>query len=273
MPTARYLSENAPHWMLSVIPVARSFIRRTACRFASLAFLASATAAPPAIRWITDPAPGAVEVTGISGDALPAIARHRTSEGGNASGLAVFAEPVAGVVTRETTMPPIAGRWRLESDRLRFEPQFPWTQGVRYRAEYRPPGGAVVVSFFELPEVKPATPTEVVQVFPSAALLPENQLKFYVQFSAPMSRGGVYEHVHIRDAQGRVIDLPFLELDEELWDPAMTRLTLLIDPGRIKRGVKPLEDIGPVFEAGNSYSLTLDSKCRDAAGHPLRSAY
>jgi hypothetical protein len=53
----------------------------------------------------------------------------------------------------------------------------------------------------------------------------------------------------------------------------MTRLTLLIDPGRIKRGVKPLEDIGPVFEAGNAYSLTLESTCRDAAGRPLRAAF
>ena len=32
------------------------------------------------------------------------------------------------------------------------------------------------------------------------------------------------------------IELPFLEIDEELWDPAMMRLTLFIDPGRIKRG-------------------------------------
>jgi len=31
--------------------------------------------------------------------------------------------------------------------------------------------------------------TIVAQVYPSATVLPENQLKFYVQFSAPMSRG------------------------------------------------------------------------------------
>src|SRR6185295_11656461 len=54
---------------------------------------------------------------------------------------------------------------------------------------------------------------------------------------------------------------------------AMTRLTLLIDPGRIKRGVKPLLDVGPVFEAGKNYALTVATTCRDAAGRPLRMAF
>jgi hypothetical protein len=146
-------------------------------------------------------------------------------------------------------------------------------QGVRYRAEYRPKDGMPVVSFYELPPELAGPQTEVLHVFPSANELPENQLKFYVQFSAPMSRGGTFEHVHVRDAAGRTIELPFLDLDEELWDLSMTRLTLLIDPGRIKRGVKPLEDIGPVFEAGNTYSLTLESACRDAAGRPLGATF
>jgi hypothetical protein len=53
----------------------------------------------------------------------------------------------------------------------------------------------------------------------------------------------------------------------------MTRVTLLIDPGRIKRGVKPLEDIGPVFEEGQSYTLTIKPTWRDASGRPLRGRF
>jgi hypothetical protein len=122
--------------------------------------------------------------------------------------------------------------------------------------------------------VENASPATVVaQVYPSAAVLPENLLKFYVHFSAPMTRGAAYQNIHLRDASGAVIDLPFLELPEELWDASMTRLTLLIDPGRIKRGVKPLEDIGPVFEAGRRYSLTIETAWRDAAGQPLRERF
>jgi hypothetical protein len=238
----------------------------------AVAFLASAIAAPPAIRWLTEPPGSAVEVDGIPADTHAGLERAMR-EGHGSRLLEVFAESIRSTVALDTKLPPVAGTWRLIDGRLRFEPQFPWAHGVRYRAEYRPEPGRKLTSFFVLPAAKAGPPTEVVQVFPSARVLPENQLKFYVQFSAAMSRGGTYGNVQVRDADGRVIDLPFLELDEELWDPAMTRLTLLIDPGRIKRGVKPLEDIGPVFEQGRRYSITVDAACRDAAGHPLRQGF
>ena len=111
--------------------------------------------------------------------------------------------------------------------------------------------------------------TELTQVYPSAGEVPENLLKFYLQFSAPMSRGHIYDHIHLRDEQGRDVELPFLEIDEELWDPAMTRLTLFIDPGRIKREVKPLEDIGPALQAGRKFTLVVDAEWQDANGRPL----
>ena len=53
----------------------------------------------------------------------------------------------------------------------------------------------------------------------------------------------------------------------------MTRLTLFIDPGRIKREVKPLEDIGPALEAGKRYTLEIDAVLRDSAGLPLRESF
>ena len=49
----------------------------------------------------------------------------------------------------------------------------------------------------------------------------------------------------------------------------MTRLTLFIDPGRIKRGVKPLEEVGPALEEGKTFILVIDSAWHDATGSPL----
>jgi hypothetical protein len=239
---------------------------------ALFAVVVSAQAQPYAIRWRTQGAP-AIEVEGLASERLSGLGGTNISTAEWQRLLAVFAQagsanPAGGA------MPPMAGSWSVAGNCLRFEPRFPLSQGVRYRAEFRPPGGeAPVISFFELPADTAPPSTTVLQVFPTAAKLPENQLKFYVQFSAPMSRGGTYDHVQLRDASGTAIELPFLELDEELWDPTMTRLTLLIDPGRIKRGVKPLEDTGPVFEAGKSYALMIDASCRDAAGRPLRAAF
>jgi hypothetical protein len=104
-------------------------------------------------------------------------------------------------------------------------------------------------------------------------VLPANLLKFYIHFSAPMCRGHIYEHIHMLDEAGRPVELPFLEIDEELWNPEMTRLTLFIDPGRIKRGVQPLEEIGPVLEAGKSYTLVINRAWQDADGNPLKESY
>ena len=61
------------------------------------------------------------------------------------------------------------------------------------------------------------------------------------------------------------MDAPFLELDEELWSPDGDSLHLVFDPGRIKRGLKPREEVGPVLEAGKSYSLVIDREWVDAS--------
>jgi hypothetical protein len=48
---------------------------------------------------------------------------------------------------------------------------------------------------------------------------------------------------------------------------------VLFDPGRIKRGVKPLEDIGAALEAGKSFTLVIEQGWRDSTGAPLVAAY
>ena len=178
-------------------------------------------------------------------------------------------------------LPPMLGKYRIEANALRFEPQFATEPGVTYRAVFLPaqlPGNAAagnsVITATFTPPPRDLTPTTVVsQIYPSADVLPENLLKFYIHFSAPMRRGNIYDHIHLLDAAGKAIELPFLEIDEELWNPEFTRLTLFIDPGRIKRGVKPLEEIGPSLEAGKSYKLIIDREWRDGNGAPLKERF
>ena len=110
-------------------------------------------------------------------------------------------------------------------------------------------------------------------VYPSARVLPENLLRFYIHFSAPMSRGEAYRHIHLLDAAGKQVPDPFLELDEELWSGDGCRFTLLFDPGRIKRGLKPREEVGPVLEQGRTYTLAIDRAWADAKGQSLGGEY
>lgn len=118
-----------------------------------------------------------------------------------------------------------------------------------------------------------AEPARVVQVFPTADVLPANQLKLYVHFSAPMSRGEAWQRLRLLDESGKAVELPFLEIDQELWDREQKRLTLLFDPGRIKRGVLPREQTGGALDPGRSYELVVDAAWRDADGKPMASEF
>lgn len=237
---------------------------------------------PISIRWTIDPAAvhkAAVEVSGLSAAALQQLQKSNWELAQWQRLLAVYAQPGNGVA--DASLPPMLGAYHVQANVLRFEPQFPLEPGVTYRAIFRPDqlpskgslGSDPMTAVFQLPPRNSTSTTVVTHVYPSADTLPENLLKFYVHFSAPMSRGRIYDHIHLRKSMGKDVELPFLEIDEELWDPTMTRLTLIIDPGRIKRGVRPLEEVGPALEAGKSYTLVIGSEWKDGAGNPLKATF
>ena len=107
------------------------------------------------------------------------------------------------------------------------------------------------------------------QFFPSSGSVPENLLRCYVVFDQPMTRGAVAEHISLLDSDGEAVELPFLLLDEELWNSSMTRLTLLLDPGRVKRGLVPNEQEGRAMLAGKEYTLQVKAGWPTAAGGRL----
>jgi hypothetical protein len=126
---------------------------------------------------------------------------------------------------------------------------------------------------FSLERLPGSATTEIAQIYPTQDELPENLLKFYIHFTAPMRRGQVYRFIHLVDASGDEVNGPFLELEPELWDSEGKRLTLFFDPGRIKRGLRPNLDLGTPLKAGHRYSLLFDRDMKDMSGEPLRLAY
>ena len=173
----------------------------------------------------------------------------------------------------EGDAPPLLGAYTIEQGRLTFRPRFPVSPGVKTRAMFRQPMGSVVEAVFESAVESPVASTKVSNIYPTADELPENQLKFYVVFTAPMQRGEAWQRLTLTDDAGKKVDLPFLEIDQELWDRDNTRLTILFDPGRIKRGVLPLEEIGAAIAAGRSYTLTISREWRDARGAALKESF
>ncbi len=182
--------------------------------------------------------------------------------------------------------PSILGSYRIDGKTLVFQPRFPLDRSIAsYVIEVDPslcnsaatrPGKNVRLIFESHAQVEPSPErqrTTIEAVYPSSGVLPENTLKFYIVFSSPMSRGEAYSHIRLLDGAGTEVADPFLELGEELWSVDGKRFTLLFDPGRIKRGLKPREEVGPVLEAGKRYSLVIASDWLDARGNPLQKEF
>ena len=95
---------------------------------------------------------------------------------------------------------------------------------------------------FSLPREQNALATEVNHIFPSGGCLPENLLRFYVCFSNSMQRGRVRSKISLLGPDGEPAPDALYRAPVELWDRSMRRLTILLDPGRLKRGVGPNRD-------------------------------
>ena len=180
--------------------------------------------------------------------------------------------------------PAIIGRYEVADGAIRFEPRFPFDEGTAYRVIVdtarlmRETAGAAtngdpLMYRFAIPAVAHARTTRVVGVYPSAARLPANLLRFYVETSAPMEVGNALERIHLLDEAGRKVEGAFLTLEEELWDPARRRLTLLLDPGRVKRGVRTNVESGAPLVAGRRYRLVIDDEWKDGSGAALASGF
>ncbi len=191
------------------------------------------------------------------------------------------------------SFPPIAGKYAYRDEHLAFEPLYGFESGIPYLAEFKlsalrlrlsrvgvalPSSPASAASSdlefpFSLDSAEKKGDAKVLAVFPSGSELPENLLKFYLHFSRPMSVGTHYQYIHLLREDGAEVRRPFLQLDEELWDPKGVRLTVLIDPGRIKSGLLPRGEVGAALEAGKSFRLVIDAAWPDDRGAPLDESY
>jgi len=242
---------------------------------ACLALTAVATAAQPELRLVEkDKSPVAIEVAGLPAELTAQLATLKVDDDAWRRILSVRVGK-----SPAPDQPAMSGNYELRDSALRFTPQFPLRAGLAYRAEVFLPAPSREAApshydrVFELPAPARGEPARVTTVYPSAATLPENQLRFYLHFATPMARGEAYEHLVLLKADGRPVLRPFLEIGQELWDTSGTRLTLLIDPGRIKRGLSPREEHGPVLEAGGKYTLVITKGWCDAAGQTLTDDY
>jgi len=180
------------------------------------------------------------------------------------------------VTVGPATEPAVAGRYSASDTALEFEPLFAFDPGREYTVHFdprrlaTPRPDSMIVKAVSLPARADLSPsTTVTGIYPTNKEVPENQLRLYVTFSAPMSRQPGIDFVHLIDDNGKQVNNAFLPLEADFWSPDHTRYTLFLDPGRVKRGITPNEQMGRPLRSGRAYALVIDSAWRDANGLPL----
>lgn len=161
---------------------------------------------------------------------------------------------------------PIAGRYQLDNQTISFTPTFDFVAGQDYVIRVVEGEHSSKLTAFKLTPKTPVTAPTVTAVYPSGESLPENVLRFYIHFSTPMQPHVAFDHIKLVDAAGNIDDAAFMRFKQELWNADRTRLTLLMDPGRIKRGVATNERLGAALHAGQDYKLVIDGGWQTANG-------
>ena len=231
----------------------------------------SERASSPEIRLTTprDGGPAYIEVLGLSDDGLDAIAGAGYTPEQWADVLRVAVAPEAA---------PMLGSYSIDDGALRFTPAFPLDPGREYHVRFDPtrvPGGAAgpVVARVSRPAVDAAPSTTVTRVYPTGDVVPENLLRMYVEFSAPMGRPSGIEHMKLLNGSGVEIPGAILPLDYEFWSPDHRRFTVFFDPGRVKDGILPNRELGRPLQDAGAMTLVISREWRDEHGLPLKDDY
>jgi hypothetical protein len=182
------------------------------------------------------------------------------------------------------SVPAIVGSYSPTDDGIVFTPRFGLDAGRRYRVDFDParlPASdgsdpwrqQPVVAIVAIPKPQISPSTFVTHVYPSTRVVPENQLRLYVHFSAQMGLRGGLDYIRLLDQEGQEVIDPFLPLDADFWNGDRTRFTLFFDPGRVKRGILPNEQMGRSLVDGRRYTLVVSPEWRDTDGLPLKEEF
>ncbi len=181
--------------------------------------------------------------------------------------LAVFVENEAKVYTSNKA---IQGEYTKDRNYLIFKPYYPFENGMNYIIRTKSVNSEdYSYQSFLIEKKKKVANAKVINIYPSANRLPENLLRFYIYFNTPMKKGEALKHIALVDAEGNIDQHAFMEFKQELWSGDGKRLTVLFDPGRIKRGVVTNSLLGPALQKDKQYHLSISSTWQDVYGQQL----
>jgi len=222
-----------------------------------------------------------VDISGLPAATLAALSNARWTDADWQALLRVSVK-TSGVAS--SAPPAVAGTYSVAGATLRFTPMFPFDEGRQYDVVLNParlPAGVdgvpwrqqLVSAVVGKPAVARSPSTVVTHVYPSGDVVPANQLRMYLHFSAPMDWRSGYDYLTLLDERGQEVVDAFLPLDADFWNDDRTRYTVFFDPGRVKRGILPNRQMGRALERGKRYTLVVKREWRDGHGLPLKDEF
>lgn len=155
-------------------------------------------------------------------------------------------------------------------EQQRFTPVVPFTSGEAYEIRK---GDEVLSKFIIPPSISEKT-AEIIEIYPVQDTVPQNLLKIYIQFSRPMQNvGNALDYITVYNETEKKEEQLFLSLETELWNREHDRLTLWLDPGRIKTDLIPNREEGPPLSTGNDYILVISDTWKTTDGQTLKQGY
>ena len=112
------------------------------------------------------------------------------------------------------------------------------------------------------------TTPKIIAVYPTSDSLPENLLRFYIEFSTPMKAVNNLENIRLVDNKGQEIEGAIFNNVYELWDRDQKHLTLILDPARVKTGLVANQSMGRALKAHQHFQLIIET-AEDIYGNTL----
>ncbi|WP_435622528.1 Ig-like domain-containing protein [Flagellimonas sp.] len=174
------------------------------------------------------------------------------------------------VFLTQNDLVPILGTYSHNNGIYTFTPVVAFTSGQTYdiRKNGKP------IASFTIDKSSSEKAPELLAIYPSFDTVPQNLLKMYFVFSEPMQHSkSALDFIRVFDNTTQKETDVFLEMQTELWNKEHTRLTLWLDPGRIKTDLIPNREKGLPLLQNHNYTISIDSLWTSAQGNSLSKKY
>jgi hypothetical protein len=170
--------------------------------------------------------------------------------------------PVYLLIEDKSSGIPLTGKYSIKNKKIYFTPSNRLGEDMEFEACLIL-GKDTVRSRFKTPSRLVTSPSaSVTEIFPASETLPSNILLFYIEFSQPMNPDvTAFRNVKILDSQGEEQKLVWRQRSYWLKDSRV--LVMMIHPGRVKRGLNSLSELGPVFKEGERYAIVVSGEMKD----------